>query len=67
VNYGAAGMVIGHELIHGFDDQGRKFDASGNLHDWWQPGDASAYSVSSRALPSPGAAVKGPTSCGLRC
>jgi predicted metalloendopeptidase len=42
-NYGAAGMVIGHELIHGFDDQGRRFDASGNLKDWWQPADATAY------------------------
>ncbi|HTU19487.1 MAG TPA: M13 family metallopeptidase, partial [Gemmataceae bacterium] len=35
VNYGAMGMVIGHELTHGFDDQGRKFDADGNLRDWW--------------------------------
>ena len=35
VNYGAIGMVIGHEIIHGFDDQGRKFDAHGNLRDWW--------------------------------
>jgi len=35
VNYGAIGMVIGHELTHGFDDQGRKFDAKGNLIDWW--------------------------------
>lgn len=43
VNYGAAGSVIGHELIHGFDDQGRKFDAKGNLRDWWQPADAEAY------------------------
>ena len=43
VNYGAAGVVMGHELIHGFDDQGRKFDAQGNLKDWWKPADASAY------------------------
>jgi len=43
VNYGAMGMVIGHELIHGFDDQGRKFDAQGNLRDWWQPSDAASY------------------------
>jgi endothelin-converting enzyme/putative endopeptidase len=43
VNYGGIGMVIGHELIHGFDDQGRKFDAQGNLRDWWQPADATAY------------------------
>jgi endothelin-converting enzyme/putative endopeptidase len=43
INYGATGMVIGHELIHGFDDQGRKFDAKGNLRDWWQPSDATHY------------------------
>jgi putative endopeptidase len=35
VNYGAIGMVMGHELTHGFDDQGRQFDAKGNLRDWW--------------------------------
>ena len=35
VNYGATGFVVGHELTHGFDDEGRKFDASGNLADWW--------------------------------
>ncbi len=35
VNYGAIGVVIGHELTHGFDDQGRKYDADGNLKDWW--------------------------------
>jgi len=43
VNYGAIGMVIGHETTHGFDDQGRKFDAKGNLRDWWTPEDAKAY------------------------
>jgi putative endopeptidase len=43
VNYGAIGMVIGHELTHGFDDQGRKFDADGNLHDWWTPPDEKIY------------------------
>jgi len=43
VNYGAIGMVIGHEITHGFDDEGRKFDAKGNLHDWWTPTDAKAY------------------------
>ncbi|MGB7583882.1 MAG: M13 family metallopeptidase, partial [Terriglobales bacterium] len=43
VNYGAIGMVIGHEITHGFDDQGRKFDAHGNLRDWWTPEDAKAY------------------------
>jgi putative endopeptidase len=35
--------VIGHEITHGFDDQGRKFDAQGNLRDWWTPQDAKAY------------------------
>jgi endothelin-converting enzyme/putative endopeptidase len=39
-NFGAAGTVIGHELTHGFDDAGRKYDAKGNLHDWWTADDA---------------------------
>jgi putative endopeptidase len=43
VNFGAIGMVIGHELTHGFDDQGRKFDAHGNLRDWWTAEDAKQY------------------------
>jgi putative endopeptidase len=43
VNYGAIGMVIGHEITHGFDDQGRKFDGEGNLKDWWTPKDAANY------------------------
>ena len=43
VNFGAIGVVIGHELTHGFDDQGRKFDAEGNLKDWWTPEDAKAF------------------------
>ncbi len=43
VNFGAIGMVIGHELTHGFDDQGRKFDAKGNLRDWWTAEDAKQY------------------------
>jgi putative endopeptidase len=43
VNYGAIGAVIGHEMTHGFDDQGRKFDAKGNLRDWWTPEDAKKY------------------------
>jgi putative endopeptidase len=37
VNFGAIGMVVGHELTHGFDDEGRQFDADGNLRDWWTP------------------------------
>jgi putative endopeptidase len=43
VNYGGIGMVIGHELTHGFDDQGRQFDADGNLRDWWTAQDAATY------------------------
>jgi predicted metalloendopeptidase len=43
VNFGAIGVVIGHELTHGFDDQGRKFDAEGNFRDWWTPEDASEF------------------------
>jgi len=43
VNFGGIGAVIGHELTHGFDDQGRKFDAQGNLRDWWTPQDAKAF------------------------
>jgi putative endopeptidase len=43
VNFGAAGAVVGHELTHGFDDQGRQFDAEGNLRDWWTPADAKAF------------------------
>ena len=43
VNYGGAGAVIGHELTHGFDDQGRKFDGEGNLRDWWTAADGKAF------------------------
>jgi putative endopeptidase len=43
VNFGAIGAVIGHELTHGFDDEGRQFDAQGNLKDWWTPKDADAF------------------------
>jgi putative endopeptidase len=39
VNYGGIGVVIGHEITHGFDDQGRQFDAQGNMRDWWTPED----------------------------
>jgi putative endopeptidase len=42
-NYGDAGAGIGHELTHGFDDQGRKFDGTGNLRDWWTPADAKEF------------------------
>ncbi len=43
VNYGAIGAVVGHELTHGFDDQGRQFDAEGNLKDWWTEKDAEEF------------------------
>jgi putative endopeptidase len=43
VNYGAIGSVIGHELTHGFDDQGRRYDAKGNLRDWWTAQDAKNF------------------------
>jgi endothelin-converting enzyme/putative endopeptidase len=42
-NYGNTGTTIGHELTHGFDDQGRKFDGKGNLRDWWSPKDAEEF------------------------
>lgn len=42
-NYGAIGVVIGHEMTHGFDDQGRQFDKDGNLTDWWAQGDADRF------------------------
>jgi putative endopeptidase len=43
VNYGGIGVVIGHEITHGYDDEGRKFDADGNLHGWWTDDDAKAF------------------------
>ncbi len=43
VNFGAIGIVIGHELTHGFDDQGRQFDPQGNLRDWWTAEDAKEF------------------------
>ncbi len=43
VNYGAIGVVIGHEMTHGFDDQGRQYDKDGNLNDWWTEADAKAF------------------------
>jgi putative endopeptidase len=50
VNYGAIGGVIGHELTHGFDDQGRKFDAEGKLDDWWTAEDAKTFEARAKVL-----------------
>jgi endothelin-converting enzyme/putative endopeptidase len=50
VNYGAVGVVIGHELTHGFDDQGRQFDQQGNLRDWWQTADEEQFKKLSQCL-----------------
>jgi predicted metalloendopeptidase len=49
-NYGAIGAVIGHELTHGFDDEGRKYDAAGNLRDWWTPEDAKEFEARTQKL-----------------
>jgi len=43
VNYGAIGAIIGHEMTHGFDDQGRQYDGAGNLHDWWSPASTAMF------------------------
>src|SRR5207237_641932 len=67
VNYGGMGAVIGHEMTHGFDDQGRQFDAAGNLRDWWSPESSAKYKERLRASvqqyseyePLPGAHVNG--------
>ncbi|HJR09662.1 MAG TPA: M13 family metallopeptidase [Pyrinomonadaceae bacterium] len=50
VNYGAIGAVIGHELTHGFDDQGRRFDAQGNLKDWWTEEDAKNFTERAQCI-----------------
>ncbi|MGD0853848.1 MAG: M13-type metalloendopeptidase [Acidimicrobiales bacterium] len=49
-NYGAIGSVIGHEIGHGFDDQGSKFDGAGRLADWWEPSDRAAFEDRTKAL-----------------
>src|SRR5213595_3098001 len=67
VNYGAIGAVIGHEMTHGFDDEGRQFDAKGNLRDWWTPQSAAKFKERSKAVvqqyseyePLPGLHVNG--------
>ncbi len=50
VNYGAIGAVIGHEMSHGFDDQGRRFDAQGNLRDWWTKDDVAKYTAQAQRV-----------------
>lgn len=49
-NYGAIGVVIGHEMTHGFDDQGRQFDKDGNFSDWWAPGDGDKFKEKTQVL-----------------
>jgi putative endopeptidase len=43
INFGSLGAVVGHEMTHGFDDQGRKYDHEGNMRDWWGPEDGAEY------------------------
>ncbi|HEY5339297.1 MAG TPA: M13 family metallopeptidase [Rhizomicrobium sp.] len=72
INYGGAGAIIGHELTHGFDDQGRKIDAEGRLRDWWTKDDAAKFEVRAKMLgaqyssfePVPGAHVNGDLTMG---
>ena len=72
VNYGAIGAVIGHEMGHGFDDQGRRYDAVGVLRDWWAPKDAEEYMKRAKLLveqynqfePLPGLHVNGELTLG---
>jgi putative endopeptidase len=72
VNFGGIGMVIGHELTHGFDDQGRQFDANGNLNDWWTSADAKEFGGRTACLVNeyskftvaPGASVNGKLTLG---
>lgn len=50
INYGGIGMVIGHEMTHGFDDQGRQYDKDGNLSDWWTPEDATKFKAKVKVM-----------------
>jgi endothelin-converting enzyme/putative endopeptidase len=72
VNFGGIGMVVGHELTHGFDDEGRQFDAKGNLRDWWTPEDAKEFEQRAACIEreyskfevAPGAMVNGKLTLG---
>ncbi|HWX21231.1 MAG TPA: M13 family metallopeptidase [Candidatus Binatia bacterium] len=72
VNYGAIGVVIGHEITHGYDDQGRKYDSEGNLNDWWTEADAKAFEARAQKVveqynayePLPGLHVNGELTLG---
>ena len=57
-NYGAIGVVIGHEMSHGFDDQGRQFDKDGNFRDWWAEGDADKYNERAQVIKDFFSAIK---------
>ena len=50
VNYGSIGATIGHEMTHGFDDQGRQFDEKGNIDDWWTPADAKRFNARAQCI-----------------
>jgi putative endopeptidase len=72
INYGGIGGVIGHEMTHGFDDQGRKADGDGALHDWWTAADATKFDAQAKRLgaqysqfePAPGIHVNGDLTMG---
>ena len=72
VNYGGMGAVIGHEMTHGFDDQGRQYDEVGNLRDWWTAASAQAYAKRTKAIvaqysacePLPGLHINGELTLG---
>jgi predicted metalloendopeptidase len=72
VNYGSIGAVIGHEIGHGFDDQGRRFDGDGKLRDWWKPEDEAEFQKRAKLLveqfngfsPAPGLKVNGELTLG---
>jgi len=57
-NYGAIGVVIGHEMSHGFDDQGRQFDKDGNFRDWWAEGDGEKYNERAQVIKDFFSAIK---------